>query len=215
MTPRLPPRYTQGLGKVSIAPDTLLIIDDHALFRAGVVAMLATAFAGAVVLGYASLDEALASAAVAPAIVLLDIQLPGRGGLEGIGLILQRWPAACSVVVSGHDRPDTVAAALRRGAAAFLSKTGRSERMIAVVRAMLDESPLAPLGCGAARPLLTERQREVLDLAGQGLSNRLIGHHLGLSEHTARGHMQALLAAPGVARRTQAIFKARQLGLIG
>ena len=194
--------------------DTILVIDDHALFRAGIAAMLTTALDGAVLLDSPSLDDALATIARAPTVVLLDIQLPGRSGLEGMGLLLQRWPSTRIVIVSAHDRPDTVEAALARGAAAFLSKTDRPERMIAVLRAMLDEPPLAPIAGGAARAFLTARQTEVLELAGQGLSNKRIGRELGLSEHTVRGHVQALLGALGVAGRAEAVFKARQLGLI-
>ena len=179
--------------------------------------MLATALDGVDLVAVASLDEALASAAPAPAVVLLDIQLPGGSGLEGMALLQRRWPAARIVVVSAHDGPGTVKAALSRGAAAFLSKTERPERMIAVLRPMLDAPP-APDDDGvpseAARPLLTGRQLEVLDLAGQGLSNKMIGYRLGVSEHTVRGHVQALLGVLEVARRTEAIFKARQLGLI-
>ncbi len=200
-----------------MAYQTILIIDDHALFRAGIAAMLSTAFHGVAVFDVASL-EALAHVARAPAVVLLDIQLPGLSGLEGMGLIQQRWPAARIVVVSAHDLPDTVDAALARGAAAFLSKTDCPERMIAVLRPMLNEPVAGPFDRRtvreAIRPMLTARQTEVLDLAAQGLSNKMIGHRLGLSEHTVRGHMQALLAALGVASRAEAVFKARQFGLI-
>lgn len=197
-----------------MAPHTILVIDDHALFRAGIAAMLSTALDGAAILDRASLDDAMTTVTSEPTVVLLDVQLPGRSGLEGIASIHQRWPSARVVMVSAHDQADTVEAALARGASAFLSKTDRPERMIAVLRAMLDEPSLTPFNGGTARPMLTARQTEVLDLAGQGLSNKMIGRQLGLSEHTVRGHVQALLAVLGVARRAEAVFKARQLGLI-
>ena len=197
-----------------MADATILVIDDHALFRAGIAAMLSTAFDGAVLLDCASLDDALARVACAPTVVLLDIQLPGLNGLEGMGLIRQRWPSARTVVVSAYDQTEMVDAAFARGAAAFLSKTDRPERMMTVLRALMEEPAIARSGRDAVRPLLTARQTEVLDFAGQGLSNKMIGRRLGLSEHTVRGHVQALLAALGVARRAEAVFKARQLGLI-
>lgn len=196
-----------------MAHETILVIDDHALFRAGIAAMLATAFDDVAVLDVASLDT-LASVTLVPTVVLLDIQLPGGSGLDGMGLIHRRWPSAHIVVVSAHDLPDTVEAALARGAAAFLSKTDRPERMIAVLRTMLYEQPVAPIVAGSVRSLLTARQTEVLDLAAQGLSNKMIGRRLGVSEHTVRGHVQALLAVLEVTGRTEAVFKARQLGLI-
>lgn len=196
-----------------MAQEAILIIDDHALFRSGIVAMLATAFIDVPIRDCASLDEALASEAVVPSVILLDIQLPGIGGLEGIGLLRSRWPASRIVVVSAQDRPATVGMALDLGAAAFLSKADRPERMMAVLREML-----APPGGSppvlAAGPALTPRQIDVLALLGHGLSNKVIGRRLGLSEHTVRGHVQGLLAVLGVARRAEATFRARQLGLI-
>lgn len=73
-----------------MAQEAILIIDDHALFRSGIVSMLSTAFDEIPVLDSASLHEALAIVAVVPTIVLLDIQLPGISGLEGMGLLQQR-----------------------------------------------------------------------------------------------------------------------------
>lgn len=194
--------------------EAILIIDDHALFRSGIVAILSVAFSCALILDYASLDEAL-SEVVVPAVVLLDIQLSGTDGLEGIALIKRRWPAACIVVVSAHDLPVTISAALARGASAFLSKADRPERMIRVVREVLERSPAPSSTSGDRGPTLTPRQAEVLALVERGLSNKMIGRRLGVSEHTVRGHVQALLLALGAAGRSEAAFKARQLGLIG
>ncbi len=197
-----------------MAQEAILIIDDHALFRSGIVSMLSTAFDEIPVLDSPSLHEALAIVAVVPTIVLLDIQLPGIGGLEGMGLLQQRWPAARIVVVSGLDLPDTVSTALAQGACAFLSKTDRPERMMTVLREMLARSSAVPQVGGALCPTLTPRQAEVLTLVGRGLSNKMIGRNLGLSEHTVRGHVQGLLSVLGVTRRAEAVFKAQQLGLI-
>ncbi len=197
-----------------MAQEAILIIDDHALFRSGIVSMLSTAFDEIPVLDSPSLHEALAIVAVVPTIVLLDIQLPGIGGLEGMGLLQQRWPAARIVVVSGLDLPDTVSTALAQGACAFLSKTDRPERMMTVLREMLARSSAAPRAGAALCPTLTPRQAEVLTLVGRGLSNKMIGRNLGLSEHTVRGHVQGLLSVLGVTRRAEAVFKAQQFGLI-
>ncbi|GAN48144.1 response regulator protein [Methylobacterium radiotolerans] len=197
-----------------MAQEAILIIDDHALFRSGIVSMLSTAFDEIPVLDSASLHEALAIVAVVPTIVLLDIQLPGISGLEGMGLLQQRWPAARIVVVSGLDLPDTVSTALAHGACAFLSKADRPDRMMTVLREMLARSSAAPRAGAALCPTLTPRQAEVLTLVGRGLSNKMIGRSLGLSEHTIRGHVQGLLSVLGVTRRAEAVFKAQQLGLI-
>ncbi len=197
-----------------MAQEAILIIDDHALFRSGIVSMLSTAFDRVLIRDCASLHEALAAADVVPTVVLLDIQLPGIGGLEGMGLLQQRWPAARIVVVSALDLPDTVGAALAQGACAFLSKTDRPDRMMTVLREMLDRPSANPPVGAVVCPSLTPRQAEVLILVGRGLSNKMIGRHLGLSEHTVRGHVQGLLAVLGVTRRAEAVFKAQQLGLM-
>ncbi|SFM48737.1 response regulator [Methylobacterium pseudosasicola] len=197
-----------------MAQEAILIIDDHALFRSGIVSMLATAFDSISIVDCASLHEALTIDAVVPTVVLLDIQLPGLSGLEGMGLLQQRWPAARIVVVSALDMPDTVGASLAQGACAFLSKTDRPDRMMSVLREMLEDPPATPSVGGAICPSLTPRQAEVLTLVGRGLSNKMIGRRLGLSEHTVRGHVQGLLSVLRVARRAEAVFKAQQLGLI-
>lgn len=197
-----------------MAQEAILIIDDHALFRSGIVSMLSTAFDSVLIRDCASLHEALAADDVVPTVVLLDIQLPGIGGLEGMGLLRQRWPAARIVVVSALDLPDTVGAALAQGACAFLSKTDRPDRMMTVLREMLDRPSASPSVGAVVCPSLTPRQAEVLILVGRGLSNKVIGRHLGLSEHTVRGHVQGLLSVLGVTRRAEAVFKAQQLGLI-
>lgn len=197
-----------------MAQQVILIIDDHALFRSGIVSMLSTAFATIPILDSASLHEALSLKAVVPTVVLLDIQLPGTSGLTGMVLLQRRWPAAKIVVVSALDMPDTVEAALAQGAYAFLSKTDRPDKMMEVLREMLDNAPaVSPVGMPVF-PSLTPRQAEVLALVGRGLSNKMIGRHLGLSEHTVRGHVQGLLSVLGVTRRAEAVFKAQQLGLI-
>ena len=197
-----------------MAQEAILIIDDHALFRSGIVSMLSTAFDRIPIFDSASLHEALALVAVVPTIILLDIQLPGIGGLEGMGLLQRRWPAARIVIVSALDQPDTVDTAVAQGACAFLSKADRPDRMMTVLREILHRSAVAPPAAGLVCPSLTPRQAEVLGLVGRGLSNKMIGRRLGLSEHTVRGHVQGLLSALGVTRRAEAVFKAQQLGLI-
>ncbi|MCJ2084455.1 response regulator transcription factor [Methylobacterium sp. E-005] len=197
-----------------MAQEAILIIDDHALFRSGIVSMLSTAFDRIPIFDSASLHEALALVAVVPTIILLDIQLPGIGGLEGMGLLQRRWPAARIVIVSALDQPDTVDTAVAQGACAFLSKADRPDRMMTVLREILHRSAVVPPAAGLVCPSLTPRQAEVLGLVGRGLSNKVIGRRLGLSEHTVRGHVQGLLSALGVTRRAEAVFKAQQLGLI-
>lgn len=195
---------------------TILIIDDHALFRSGIAAMLSTGLRNTRICEAASLEEALTDNAIDPSILMLDVQLRGISGIDGMPSLKRKWPQARIVVVSAFDTDDVINDALAMGAETFLAKTERPDRMIATLRHMLED----PAGASPApsrtdtRSSLTPRQKEVLDLVCQGLSNKMIGRRLGLSEHTVRGHVQALLASLGVATRTEAAFAARRLGII-
>lgn len=196
---------------------SILLIDDHALFRSGVALVLASGLPGIQTCQAGSLDEAL-RLDIEPALVLLDVQLQGISGLEGMAPIHRKWPLARVVMVSAHDAPDVVDEAMRRGAASFISKTERPEVMVRKIQLLLSATvgtawpSGTPAGDGRAR--LTTRQCEVLDLLCQGLSNKVIGRRLNISEHTVRGHVQAMLATLHVASRSEAIFAARRLGLV-
>lgn len=166
-----------------------------------------------------SLEEALQLDDCTPHLLLLDVQLRGVSGLEGIASLKRKWPTTRIVVVSAFDLSGSVSEAVERGAVAFISKTEKPERMLQLVRSLLggDGSQASAAGFGqteSARPRLTPRQCEVLDLLCQGLSNKMIGRRLNLSEHTVRGHVQAMLATLKVSSRSEAAFAARRLGLI-
>jgi DNA-binding NarL/FixJ family response regulator len=150
-----------------------------------------------------------------PALVLLDIQLHGLSGLEGIALVKRKWPEAAVVILSSDFAHQNVRLALERGAVAFVSKAEPADKILAVIDQLRRGRPV-PAGEGTApRQLLTPRQSEVLDLMCQGLSNKVIGRRLNLSENTVRGHVQAVLAALQVSSRSEAGFAARRRGLVG
>jgi len=201
-------------------PPRILLVDDHALFRSGLRMVLAAGIAGLEVAEAASLEEALRTAMQEPALVLLDIQLQGLNGLEGIALVQRKWPHALVVILSSELSPQKVRLAIERGAAAFVSKAEPVDKILAVIGQLRQGLPVAAAGLEAAdraanaQPLLTPRQSEVLDLMCQGLSNKLIGRRLNLSENTVRGHVQAVLAALQVSSRSEAGFAARQRGLV-
>ncbi|WP_077001357.1 response regulator transcription factor [Variovorax sp. KK3] len=200
-------------------PPRILLVDDHALFRCGLRMVLDAGIDGLEVAEAASLEEALRTPMQDPALVLLDIQLHGLNGLEGIALVKRKWPEAAVVILSSDVSPQKIRLALDRGAAAFVSKAEPADRILGVIGQLRQGLPVAgeaaqaPVGdAGAA--LLTPRQSEVLDLMCQGLSNKLIGRRLNLSENTVRGHVQAVLAALQVSSRSEAGFAARQRGLV-
>jgi len=173
----------------------------------------------------ASLEEAMHEP-VEPALVLLDIQLHGLNGLEGIALVRRKWPHAAVIMLSSEVSPQKVRMAMERGAAAFVSKADPADKILAVISQVRRGLPVGsdafPAQVAAGRaggaddqpPLLTPRQSEVLDLMCQGLSNKVIGRRLNLSENTVRGHVQAVLAALQVSSRSEAGFAARQRGIV-
>jgi DNA-binding NarL/FixJ family response regulator len=204
-------------------PARILLIDDHALFRCGLRMVLTSGISDLEVAEAASLEEAMRSAMAEPALVLLDIQLHGLNGLEGIALVKRKWPEAAVVILSSDAGPHNVRMARERGAAAFVSKADSADNILSVIEQLRQGLPIpsadhasAPAGGGdGSRQLLTPRQFEVLDLLCQGLPNKVIGRRLNLSENTVRGHVQAVLAALQVSSRSEAGFAARRRGLVG
>lgn len=189
--------------------------------------VLKAALPHAEVLEAASLEQAVRELAEPPRLVLLDIQLQGVNGLEGLGLLKQRWPTVPVIMLSSAVEPETVRLALSRGAAAFVSKADTAGKIIQVIEqtlsgSLLTDASASPTGLSPrpahhpdSKPRLTPRQCEVLDLLCEGLSNKVIARRLDLSEFTVRGHVQAVLGLLGVSSRSQALFAARLSGLIG
>jgi DNA-binding NarL/FixJ family response regulator len=202
-------------------PSRILLIDDHALFRTGLRMVLDAGIESLQMTEAASLEEAMCVTMEPPAVVLLDIKLQGLNGLEGIALLARKWPTTAIVVLSSEAASPTIRLALERGAVAFVSKADPADSILGVIRQVLQGQPVTPAqpppamqGDVLTRQRLTPRQCEVLGLVCQGLSNKVIGQRLGLSEHTVRGHVQALLAALQVSSRSEAGYAARRLGLV-
>lgn len=199
------------------APGTAMIVDDHALFAHGV-AMLLQHSLGLQTEIVGSVEAALARLAAGQryCVALLDLELPGLSGLEGVQRLLAVDALLPIVVCSSHGADAARQAALGRGARAFVGKGEAPEQLLAAVRrARLGNSPVAD---GAAAPgrgdALTARQREVLWLVTQGKSNKVIARQLGMSENTVRNHVAAILERLGVQNRHEAATAAQRLGLL-
>ena len=212
-----------------MAPTRVLIVDDHALFRYGVKAMLASE-EGFEVAGEASTgEEAVELAAkLKPDIVLMDIQMPDLNGIEATRRILESDPGIGVVVVTMFEEDDSVFTAMRAGARGYVLKGAGAEEVIKVVRAVADrEVHFGPdvadklMGFFStpkpapqeAFPELTAREREVLDLIARGLSNAEIAGELYLSQKTVRNHVSNIFVKLQVSDRAQAIVRAREAGL--
>lgn len=205
------------------------VVDDHPVFRLGMTALLAST-AGLTVVGEAAdADGALRVADQhRPDVIIMDLHLGGRSGVAATREIVARHPDIGVLVVTMLDDDDWVFAALRAGARGYLLKGAAPAEVERAVRAVANgEVLLGPViasravsylsgvraGGAAPFPELTDREREVLDLVAQGLSNVIIARRLTLSPKTVRNHLSNVLTKLQVADRSQAIVRAREAGL--
>ena len=193
-----------------------LLIDDHAMFRAGLRQVIKVAIPDLGIFEAGSLDEALGCPSDNVTVVLLDNKLNGLSGIDGIARIKRKWPLVPILMLSSQFEPEIVRMALARGVVGFLSKAESVERIIETLQQVMagdllgDSASVPP-----AQKCLTPRQSEVLELLNQGLSSKLIARQLFISENTARKHVQDILAFFAVASRAEAVFAARNQGLVG
>ncbi|WP_407354609.1 response regulator [Luteimonas sp. R10] len=208
----------------------VLIVDDHTLVRAGLTRLL-QGFAGIDVCAEASNAEQSIDLAMLhrPEIVLMDLSLPGRSGLDAMSAILDALPATRVVMMSMHDDAVHVRDALSRGAAGFVVKDAAPlELELALLTAARGEvflSPrlstkmMAPL-FGRDKPVgvaaLSPRQRQILGQIGRGFSSKEIAADLGISVKTVETHRARMMEALGCRRATDLLLLAarheRELG---
>ena len=206
-------------------PIRVLVVDDHAVVRGGLRLFL-LAFDDLELVGEASSGEkALAQCAdLRPDVVLMDLVMPGMGGVEAIRLLRQRHPHVQVIALTSFPEDELVQAALRAGAISYLLKTISAGDLAAAIRAAAAGQPtLAPeatqaLLRRAAAPAasydLTAREREVLGLLVDGLSNAEIAERLTISESTAKFHVSNVLGKLQVGSRAEAVSVALQSGLV-
>lgn len=210
----------------------LLVIEDHALVREGMVQTLLQLADRVEVREAADCETGctLLDQSDDFDLVLLDLALPGIDGLTCLGLFRQRYPALPVVIVSAYDDTHTVNRALKAGAAGFVPKAYSSDRLLDALHRVLDGAIYVPEqtlpangGVGLAVPAakgvmpaeigLTGRQADVLGLMVKGRSNREIADLLGLSEGTVKIHITAIFKALGVTSRTQALVAVARKGI--
>ena len=210
-------------------PIRVLIVDDHAPFREGLRALFISVpeieVAGEAANGN---DAILEATRIQPDVILMDIQMPGKNGIEATRLINQSSPHIGIIVLTMFEDDDSVFAAMRAGARGYLLKGADQAEILRAIHSV--GSGEALFGPGIARrlinyfaqlnvipahpfPELTEREREVLELIAQGLSNAEIAEKLVISQKTARNHVSNIFSKLQVADRAHAIVQARQKGM--
>jgi DNA-binding NarL/FixJ family response regulator len=194
----------------------LLIVDDHAVVREGLEAMLGSAAGIGPIATAANGDEALqVCGAFQPDVILLDLRMPGSDGFNALESLLPRWPGLRILVLSASATQAEVALAQRRGAAGYLSKSSDRATLLAAIRTVASGGSCFPSGAAAGDDTgLSARELEVLRHLGQGLSNDDLGRVLGVSGETIKSHLKGIFAKLAVAGRAEAVARAYELGLI-
>ena len=222
-------------GERVVSTVRVVLADDHDLLRDGVAAILGADPGIEVVAEAASGPSAVAAArALAPDVVLMDIEMPG-GGLAATREVLASSPGTRVLVLTMFDLDEYVLEALRAGASGFLLKTTPSTALVAAVRACAaGEMQLSPAVTrrlvesyvrqpevapeGGAVPArfaaLTDRELEVLRAMARGLSNAEIGRDLFMAETTVKTHVTRILAKLELRDRVQAVIAAYETGLV-
>ncbi|MEO3754673.1 response regulator transcription factor [Streptomyces sp. B6B3] len=210
-------------------PIRVFLLDDHEVVRRGVYDLLDAEPEIEVVGEAATCAQALARGpALRPHVAVLDVRLPDGDGITACRELRSRMPGLACLMLTSFDDDDALLDAIMAGAAGFVLKQIKGSDLVTAVRtvatgqSMLDPATTARLMNslrGAEEPAtpqdqaladLSPREREILELIGEGLTNRQIGQRLYLSEKTVKNHISRLLAKLGVERRVQAAVLATQ-----
>lgn len=212
----------------------VLIADDHPFFRDGLRVLLEATPDTEMVGEATNGNEVVTLAAeLLPDVILMDLRMPGLGGIEATRKILENTPDTGILVVTMVEDDDSVFAAIRAGARGYLLKGADKDEMLLAIRAVAREE--AVFGPGIARrliqyfsspiqaasastprsifPELTDREREILSLIAAGKNNQEIAGQLFLSLKTVRNYVSSIFTKLQVADRAQAVIRAREAGL--
>ena len=210
----------------------ILVADDSDAFRAGLAALLGSVD-GVTLAGEATSGEEAISRALDlhPDLVLMDLHMPGRNGIEATREIVSAAQHIAVLVLTMHEDDESVFAAVQAGARGYLVKGARQGELLravhavaeggavfgpAIARRMVDFFNAAASATSAASfPELTTREREILHLVARGRSNAQIAEQLVLSTKTVRNHVSSVFTKIQVVDRAQAIVKAREAGIGG
>lgn len=218
----------------------VMIVDDHPVFRQGLKNVLAAQEDLRIVDEAADGQTAIRKAEERyPDVVIMDINLPELNGLQATRELKERCPNINVIMLTAYDDEEQIYHAIRSGASAYHAKDVRPERLIGVIRQVnegyyvVDDTVLDEKGIGEwllrkfkrfggevfadqedfLSPL-TPREMEILELVVQGMSNRKIAYHLGISHQTVKNHMTAILRKLGATGRTEAAVCALRRGWV-
>ena len=199
----------------------VLIAEDHLIARVGVGTIVETQPDMEVVAEASSGQDAVQlHAQHQPDVTLMDIRMPGMGGIEAMQAIRTRSPQARFVALSTYSGDEEIRRALQAGASAYLTKDVLDDELVKAIRlvhlgrAYLPQAVAATLAAHATRPDLTARELEVLELIVRGMGNKQIAQQLSIAEYTVKNHVKNVLSKLDVEDRTQAATSALSRGII-
>ncbi|QBD81394.1 response regulator transcription factor [Ktedonosporobacter rubrisoli] len=211
-------------------PIRVLLVDDHTLVREGMRRLLEAEEDMTVVAEAVTGEEAITMAQqLRPDVVIMDIAMPGMGGIKATHVLKEYCPEIEVLVLSAYDDEPYLVALLEAGAKGFLLKNARGQELVSAVRTVAcGGSVLHPTLVGkitrrlsqrASSPhtsndTLSEREFDVLRLAAQGLPNKEIARRMGLSIRTVHSHLASIFAKMHVGSRTEAVLQALRRGMI-
>lgn len=201
---------------------SILVVDDHAMFREGIANYLAAQAGLKVAAGVSNGEHALAFLRDQPVdVVLLDLRLGETDGLTVLRQIKAMPTPPKVLVVSSHEGDAMVVRAWKAGADGYVSKTiSTSDLVTAIQRTVAGQNVLSPdlaakISYSAGQNTLTLREVEIIEQVAAGLSNKEIGSKLSISEKTVKNRLMAIFAKLGASDRTHAVVIAIERGFIG
>ena len=199
------------------------LVDDHPIVLDGIALNLEDAGDVSVVSRSATAEEARADlAAQTPDVLVLDLELPDRSGIDLLRDVKRDHPNTAVVVFTAYGGRERISRALETGADSYVLKGTSSSELLTAIRAVAKGEHYLPSAIAselvgairqAGRERLTERERQIVRLLARGLSNKAIADELHITERTVKFHVSEILARLGASNRSHAVSVARELGL--
>jgi two-component system, NarL family, response regulator len=207
--------------KLPSNPIRILIVDDHPVVRAGLVSMLGTQSELQVIGSASSGDEALnIIQRDSPDVVLLDLRMPGMNGVDTLLAIKRLGFSVRAIILTSYETDEDIYRAVQAGAQGYLLKDTSLREMVEAIKVIdggkryIPRLIAARLAERMMRTNITARELEILKMLAKGLTNKQIGHVLGISDNTVRNHVNSIIEKLEVSDRTEAATTAIQRGII-